>query len=326
METKIHSQLRDILATMPPFALQFPDTIVDFNNQDNLKILKDYRAVTKEQVLKTASPPHESISISNQFILGHNDAPAIRIRIYEPQIKNESLPGVLWIHGGGYIAGCPEEDDILCQRFVLEANCIVVSVDYRLAPENPFPSPLEDCYTALEWFVENASKLGVDHSRIGVAGASAGGGLTAAVSLLARDRQGPSIAFQMPLYPMIDDRNITPSSKEITDNRVWNAEINQIAWQAYLGSTYEDDVPFYAAPARINDLSGLPPTYTCIGDLDPFRDETIDYVAKLTKAGVPTEFHLYPGCFHAFDVATTKEVSQRAVTQYVQALKHGLQK
>lgn len=131
----------------------------------------------------------------------------------------------------------------------------------------------------------------------------------------------------MPLYPMIDDRNTTPSSFEITDARVWNRESSISSWKMYLGEHHEGEVSQYAAPARATDLSGLPPTYTCVGELDPFRDETIDYVARLLRAGVPTEFHIYPGCYHGFDsLMTTAEIGQRAETQYVEALKYALNK
>ena len=153
-----------------------------------------------------------------------------------------------------------------------------------------------------------------------VAGPSAGGGLTAALSLLARDRGGPAICFQMPLYPMLDDRNTLPSTMEITYPKIWNRQNNIVAWNMYLGGK-TDDVSPYAAPARAENLAGLPPTYTCIGQLDLFRDETIEYVARLAQLGVDVEFHLYPGGYHAFEVvAWDAEVSVRARNDYVRAL------
>ncbi|MFD0677231.1 MULTISPECIES: alpha/beta hydrolase [unclassified Paenibacillus] len=270
-------------------------------------------------------PINDAVITSEKHVPGAEGDPDVRIKIYEPKAKDETLPGVLYIHGGGYILGSADMMDPALQQLVSELNCVIVSVDYRLVPEHPFPAPLEDCYAALKWFSENAEELGVDSSRIAVVGPSAGGGLTAAVSLLARDRKGPSIIFQMPLYPMIDDRSITKSSNEITDERVWNKTKNQFGWKMYLGEM--DEVSQYAAPARATDLSGLPPTYTCVGDLDPFRDETIDYVLRLTQAGVPTEFHLYPGCFHGFEeYFPTAEISQRIVKGYTTALKHALHK
>ncbi|SDI56535.1 alpha/beta hydrolase [Natribacillus halophilus] len=310
MESKVHPTLRPIFSEMP--AMHFDQ-------------LEEVRAAMLEMAM--ATPVNQSVSITDRFIPSVEGADDIRVRIYEPAMKNETLAGLLWIHGGGYILGSPEMHDSLCQRFVTEADCIVVSVDYRLAPESPFPVPVDDCYAALKWLSENADELWIDPTRLAVGGVSAGGGLTAAVSLLARDREGPSISFQMPLYPMIDDRNTTPSSYEITDERVWNRDLNIKAWDMYLGADNKEEISPYAAPARATDLSGLPPTYTCVGELDPFRDETIDYVARLNRAGVPTEFHLYPGCFHGFEgYIPQAEVSQRAETEYVRALQQAMQK
>lgn len=253
----------------------------------------------------------------------------LMIKIYEPIDRTEKeLPAVFWMHGGGYVLGHPDADDALCEQFVLNVNCLVASVDYRLAPEHPYPAAIEDCYAALKWMVDNAKKLKIDSSAIAIAGASAGGGLTAALALLARDRGEPEIAFQMPLYPMIDDRNITPSSYEINKDNfptVWHREINQVAWNMYLGNNTSGDISPYAAPARAEDLSGLPPAYICVGQLDPFRDETIEYVTRLTQAGVPVEFHLYPGCFHGFDsMFFDSPISKQARKEYINALARAL--
>jgi Esterase/lipase len=312
MEMKFNSELSTVLDSMDALKLD--------NSEET-------RSLIKEMLLATTPVMNESVIITNRFISGPEGAPDIRVRIYEPAVRNEILPGTLWMHGGGYVLGNPEMNDDLCALFVTEAQCVVVSVDYRLAPENPFPAPLEDCYAALKWFYENAAGLGVDASRLAVAGNSAGGGLAAAVSLLARDRQGPTLIFQMPLYPMIDDRNMTPSSHEIKDKRIWNRELNLKGWTMYLGENHQGEVSPYAAPSRAADLSGLPPAYTCVGELEPFRDETIDYITRLSRAGVPTEFHLYPGCFHGFEIVVPQaEISQRAKTQYVDALKRALHK
>ncbi|MED4002260.1 alpha/beta hydrolase [Priestia aryabhattai] len=314
MDSRVHPDLKALFSV-------FPET--KFDKKDLAEIRKQIH-----QSLEADIQPSDSL-VSKYYrnIPGTEESPDVPVVIYEPTTKNKILSGVLWIHGGGYIMGVPEINDALCRRFVLETDSVVVAVDYRLAPEHPYPAPVEDCYSALEWFAENANELGVDSNRIAVAGNSAGGGLTAAVSLLARDRKGPKIAFQMPLYPMIDDRNITPSSYEITDSRVWNRESNIFGWKAYLGENYDKEVSQYAAPARATDLSGLPPTYTCVGELDPFRDETMDYVARLLRAGVPTEFHIYPGCYHGFETSVVKtNIGQRAETQYVEALKNALNK
>lgn len=307
MEERVNTELKVVLDQMPELII----------NKEQMPFIQQS---FKEMIDMNKRVPNPAVTITDRLIPGPSREQEIRVRIYRTEAPTQSSAGLLWIHGGGYVLGTPEMDDGLCERFVLEANCTVVSVDYRLAPEHPFPAPLDDCYAALTWFSQHAEELGVNPSQIAVAGASAGGGLTAATSLLARDRMGPEIIFQMPLYPMIDDRHVTPSSKEIHDNRVWNEESNRKAWNMYLGDL-QDEVSIYAAPARCTDFSNLPPTYTCVGDLDPFRDETIEYIAKLTKAGVPTEFHLYPGCYHGFDgYAPFTEIGKKAIDQYVQAL------
>ncbi|MGE1109643.1 alpha/beta hydrolase [Bacillus wiedmannii] len=314
MKNRVHPELKEIFSVLPA---------ID-NSPENFQ---QYRTWANETFAATDLTSNDKIMVSNRLIPGPEGAPEVRIRIYEPTKNTKDLPGVLWIHGGGYTVGLPEMDDRLCEKFVLEADCVVVSVDYRLAPENPFPAPLEDCYAALQWVSNNSEDLGIDSSRIAIAGMSAGGGLTAALALLARDRKGPSIIFQMPLCPMIDDRNITPSTFEITDQKVWNREANISGWKMYLGSAYGEEVSPYAASARASDLTGLPPTYTCVGELDPFRDETIEYANRLLQAGVPTEFHVYPGGYHGFElIVPNAEISQRAEKEYISALKRALQK
>lgn len=311
MNNRVDPELREILEIFPP---------LDLNNLDAV------RQGMEENAKFADIPIDESVSISNRMIEGPSDNPSVRVRVYEPKEKSEQLPGLLWIHGGGYVMGVPEGDDVLCQRFVTEGKCVVVAVEYRLAPENPYPAGLEDSYAALNWFSENAIELGVNASRIGIAGASAGGGLTAALALLARDRKGPELCFQMPLYPMIDDRNNTPSSLEITGNLIWNHDLNEKGWSMYLnGENGSENVSQYAAPARATDLSGLPYTYTCVGQLDPFRDETLTYVQKLAQAGVDVEFHLYPGAYHGFEgVVPQASISQRTLNEYIGAVKHVL--
>lgn len=196
--------------------------------------------------------------------------------------------------------GQPSGDDALCESFVIAANCVVVSPDYRLAPEHPYPAAVEDSFAALVWLADPGNDLQIDGARIAVGGASAGGGLAAALALMARDKGGPALCFQLPLYPMLDDRNITPSSYEVTHPAVWNRANNLAAWEMYLGGPAGGaDTSPYAAPGRADQLAGLPPAYTCVGQLDPFRDETIDYVARLAQAGVEVEFHLYPGAIMA---------------------------
>lgn len=245
----------------------------------------------------------------------------IGLDLYTP-FEAESMPSVLWIHGGGYILGSAAADADWCAHLARTLRAVVAAVEYRLAPEHPYPAGLEDCYQALVWLTENAALIGINPDRVAVAGSSAGGGLTAALALLARDRGGPQIVFQMPLYPMIDDRNAQPSSFEITSG-VWTREHNLAAWRCYLGDRSE--VPPTAAPSRANDLTGLPPCYTMVGSIDLFRDETLDYVSRLAQAGVPVECRLVPGGFHAFElIVPDAPISRAARDEYIEALRRGL--
>jgi acetyl esterase/lipase len=181
-------------------------------------------------------------------------------------------------------------------------GCAVVSVEWRRPPEHPFPAPMDDCYAGLAWTHRHAAELGVDPARIAIGGASSGGGSAAGLALLARDRGELPVRFQLLIYPMLDDRNVTPASRALTDPRVWNRASNLIGWRAYLGDAAGTGrVSPYAAPARATDLTGLPPAYLAVGDLDLFIDEDLEYAQRLQQADVPTELHVYPGGIHAFD-------------------------
>jgi acetyl esterase/lipase len=233
-------------------------------------------------------------------------APGASVRVHRPVDATGPLPCVVWMHGGGLVLGTAEGDDARFDRWCPQFGCVGVSIGYRLAPETPYPGPLDDCYAALSWVHDHADDLGVDPSRIGIGGASAGGGLAAGLGLLARDRGEVPVAFQLLVYPMIDDRQVTTSSTWI--DPVWPPSANTYGWTAYLGAAKGTaDVPIYAAAARATDLAGLPPTFICVGALDGFSDEDIDYAVRLRHAGVPTELHVYPGAPHGFDalMATT---------------------
>jgi acetyl esterase/lipase len=233
---------------------------------------------------------------------------------------------ILYLHGGGYVMGSFEMDDAKFDRYCQDFGCVGVSVEYRLAPEHPFPAPVEDCYAALEWTHAQAAELGIDPTRIAVGGASAGGGLAAGLVLLARDRGDVPVAFQWLIYPMLDDRNRTPSSHAITDRRVWNREANLFGWRAYLGrEPGSERVSPYAAPARATELSNLPPAYIPVGSQDLFLDEAADYALRLARAGVPVELHVYPGAFHGSELfAPAAALSRRMVADRVAALKRAL--
>ncbi len=239
-----------------------------------------------------------SIDVTDHHVDGF-DGHQVLVRVYRPSEPRADSPGLFWIHGGGMILGSVDMNDASCAEIAETMNVVVASVGYRLAPEFPYPVPMEDCYSGLTWFFDQAEAFGLDTSRIAIGGASAGGGLAAGLALLARDRKQVAPCFQLLTFPMLDDRNETPSSHMITDTRVWNRAANEVGWAAYLdGEDGADDVPVYAAPARAIDLSNLPPAIITVGSLDMFLDEDIAYGQALLQAGVPCELHVYPGAFH----------------------------
>lgn len=275
------------------------------------------------------TPPDTEVEVLQHMIPGPKGAPQIRLRIYRPKMSQGILPGLLYLHYGGYTIGSPEHEDDMCYRYVKEVGCVIISPEYRLAPENPAPAAYEDCYTTFLWFVENAPELGVDPMRIAVTGLSSGGGLTIAVCLMARDSGGPMPIFQMPVAPTIDDRFLTKSSREFTDPRALNYNSCKHIWNFYLGKghEYRDDIPEYAAPARAENLKGLPPCYCYVGALDPHRDETIAFITKLTQQHVQTGFSLYPGGIHAFQLELpTARISKNAIGTAICYLKYALYK
>ncbi|MBI3246548.1 MAG: alpha/beta hydrolase [Deltaproteobacteria bacterium] len=246
--------------------------------------------------------PIEGVSITDRKVPGPAGAPDVFVRIYQPTDRPATLPALLWIHGGGYVLGSVERDDLLAKHLAKVGQCVVASVEYRLAPEHPFPAPVEDCYAALKWLAAQSAEFGVNTSRIAIGGASAGSGLAAGLALLTRDRAEVELAFQLLIYPMIDDRNIAPANATVPDTLVWTRENNLMGWRALLGCEPGGaDVSPYAAASRATDLKGLPPAYIPVGDLDLFLDENITYAQRLLAAGVPTELHVYPGAFHGFN-------------------------
>jgi acetyl esterase/lipase len=245
------------------------------------------------------------------------------VRIYTPaEATGVLLPGIFYIHGGGMIIGDLEGEHLRAQMLCELVNAVVVSTDYRKAPEHPYPAQVDDCYAALTWLSQHTTELDIDPSRLAVYGGSAGGNLAIATTMTARDRGGPAISFLMAPYPMIDDRNETASSHEVTEVGIWDRAGNIEAWSWFLGGKPADG---YAAPSRATDLEGLPPTFIDVGEMDLFRDEDIAFVARLTQAGVPTEFHLYPGAYHASEVfAPEAALSQRIWAARLSALARAL--
>jgi acetyl esterase/lipase len=231
------------------------------------------------------------------------------VRVHRPTSLTAPAACLYSIHGGGYVLGTYAMDDMPLDRYCNEFGCVGVSVEYRLSPETPYPGPLEDCYAGLAWTFAHAAELGIDPNRVGVNGVSAGGGLAAALALLTRDRGEYQLAFQLLQCPMIDDRQVTPSSRH--DNLlVWSRAANTFGWQCYLGDLYGTDaVPALAAPARADDLAGLAPAYLHVGSLDGFLHEDLDFATRLGQAGVATDLTVIAGAPHGVQLflGTTPE-------------------
>ncbi|WP_199512147.1 alpha/beta hydrolase [Nucisporomicrobium flavum] len=267
-------------------------------------------------------PENPNVVKEDRTVPGPQGEPDISVRIYKPVNAEAPLPGIFFIHGGGMILGTVEGEDPTATLICDQVGAVVVSVEYRLSPENPHPAPAEDCYAGLKWTAEHADELGIDPQRLAIYGASAGGGLTIATALMARDRGGPALAFIMPIYPMVDDRNETASSHEITDIGIWDRAGNVEAWAWYLGGKPADQ---YAAPSRAEDLSGLPPAFIDVGTVDLFRDEDIAFAQRLMAAGVSTELHVHPGSYHAAETfAPDAALAQRIWALRIDALKRAL--
>ena len=263
----------------------------------------------REQYGVPAVKLSEAVTRADMLVPGD---PPVRARVHRAADQDGPRPGILSIHGGGYVLGSCAEDDLLFDRWCTAHGVVGVSVDYRLAPETPYPGPLEDCHLVLAWAYEHRDELGIDGHALGVRGTSAGGGLAAGLALLARDRGEVPVAFQLLECPMLDDRQVTPSSR-MEGLPVWSRESNRFGWQCYLGALYgTDEVPPYAAAARATDLVGLPPAFLSIGSVDGFRDEVIDYATRLTRAGVPTELHVYAGAPHGYQMAVRSSIARQA--------------
>ncbi|WP_271216017.1 alpha/beta hydrolase [Streptosporangium carneum] len=255
------------------------------------------------------------IDAEERTIPGPDGAPDLEITVLRPRNLTAPVPGLYDIHGGGMISGHRHQDTPRLADLVEQLGVVAVSVEYRLAPENPDPAPVEDCYAGLKWMSENAAELGVDPRRIVVMGGSAGGGLSAGVSLLARDRKGPHLAGQLLLCPMLDDGNTTPSSHQYDGRGTWPRAMNLIGWRSLLGEKAGDpaaDVSIYAAPARATDLSGLPPAFVEAGSAELFRDENVEYASRIWAAGGQAELHIWSGAFHGFDVFAPDHEMTRA--------------
>ncbi|HEY4022638.1 MAG TPA: alpha/beta hydrolase [Pseudonocardiaceae bacterium] len=268
------------------------------------------------------------IAIRDVAVPGPAGAPEVPVRVYAPTGRREPQPAVLYIHGGGFVIGNLGLSDAECAWTADHIGGVVVAVDYRLAPEHPFPAGVEDCYAALRWMADQADELGIDRTRIAVTGRSSGGGLSAAVALLTRDRGGPALCFQLLDIPELDDRLDTPSMHTYVDTPMWSRSAAEFSWKYYLSGSIVDtstvDVLQYAAPARATDLSGLPPAYVTVCEFDPLRDEGLSYAQRLLQAGVSVELHCYPGTFHGSTIALEAAVTKRMLADRKDALRRGL--
>ena len=268
-------------------------------------------------------PTDDGVEEIERTIPGPGGAPDVRIRIYMPKERTEAGPGFVNFHGGGFVLGDLESEHPRCLVMAAAAGAVSVGVDYRLAPENPFPAGVEDCYSALQWVVEHAQELKINPAKIAIGGCSAGGNLTAAVALMARDRGGPRAALQMLFYPVIDDHCDTPSMLDGAGLYIWDYQNSLDMWHHYIGRDRSTVSP-YASPARAGDLSGLPPAYVMTCEHDPLRDEALIYATRLMQAGVPVDLHNYPGTVHGFDFLTQALISTRAVREGVEAFQRAM--
>ncbi len=308
---QIDPELLNVLATMRPTGEQAgPPTI----EGARARFLEGYREREKSAPAAVTGVSREEVRIP-----GEGASAPIRLLIYRPDRKGSFRPALLDFHGGAFILGFPEMNDRRNRMLAKDLDAVVVSVDYRLAPENKFPAGLNDGYAALSWLHDNASKLGVDPARIAISGDSAGGGIAAGLALMARDKGKIPIKAQILIYPNVDDRPFTSADPTCAPG---TAMLPNVAAMLYLGRPAVGEVPVYAFPARASSLAHLPPTFIAVGAVDGLAGQDIDFAQRLIWESVPTELHVYPGAFHGFDLEPRARVTQR----FYQDLKLALSK
>ncbi|MFO0561874.1 MAG: alpha/beta hydrolase [Polyangiales bacterium] len=266
------------------------------------------------------------VAHERRAIAGPKDNPSVVAHVFRPENPARNTPALLWMHGGGYLIGNPMQDAFVCSHFASALGITVVAVQYRLAPEHRYPAAVEDCYAALRWMHETHASLSIDRDRIAIGGASAGGGLTAALALLARDREGPKPAFQLLVYPMLDDRTALREDLDESNFRLWKQSNNRYGWRSYLGrEPGSDGVEIYAAAGRCESLEGLCPAWLGVGTLDLFYDEDTTYARRLNEQGIRCQIDVVDGAFHGFDLAfPSLGVSTRFRDAQTEALRRAL--
>jgi acetyl esterase/lipase len=271
-------------------------------------------------------PQVDGLTIEDVLLPGKGAAGTLRVRLYRPRTAATTVPAMLWMHGGGFLFGKPEFDEPGNIETARELGILIAAVDYRLAPQYPFPAPLDDCHAALSWLHGNAAALKVDPARIAIGGSSAGGGLAAGLALKARDEGAVPVAFQLLLYPMLDDCTVLRTDLADNNLRLWDTASNRYGWTSYLGAPPGGaTVSPYAAPARAANLTGLPPAWLGVGTYDLFLDEDRAYAQRLNAAGTPCEVREVEAAYHGFDaVSRNAPVSQAFRASYVAALKRAL--
>lgn len=268
----------------------------------------------------------EDMQYSEVWIPRRNDDSKLRLAILKPLTQKEDLPCVFYIHGGAFASGAPEGSMSVFRRLMEASNCVIVSPDYRLSLEAPYPAGVEDCYDALLWMKEHAKELGIRENQIAVGGDSSGASFAVSLCMMARDRGDVNIAFQMPLFPVLDD-SMTSESMKDNNAPLVDSNLVYLAWKFYLGDLFEtENVPVYAAPARAKDYSGLPPFISYVGGIDPLRDDDVTYAENLKRAGVPVRFQVFEGGFHGFEeFCPDAEVSIRAKRFFVDSYKYAVE-
>ena len=291
-----------------------PDLLPGLDLMPSLELTSDSLPMIREGMAQMSAmmPDPENSGVSwRAASLRSPEGHELGGMIYTPDGLAGPLPAILHIHGGGYVMGSARTNHLGNIEMAASVGAVVLSVDYRLAPETPAPGSVEDCHAALCWLRDEAAALNVDPARIAVRGESAGGGLAAALALLARDRDGPAIVHQNLIYPMLDDRTCAGSLPAHLGGVVWTPQANAFGWRSLLGGEPGGaDVSPYAAPARAENLAGLPPAFIAVGALDLFLMEDIDYARRLLAEGIATELHVYPGAYHGFDVMADPPVVQ----------------